>query len=477
MRPGRHECILALLALLGFAGEIMKNSKQLRRWAFLAGAMLGWPAAGMLSAADLRVEVGDRPLVRSVSYVADEEPPVSALKSPPKKASSGAKLSTARRGDHSARIEHPGQVESLGFVEDAAACGGCGTCDACTTCDAVCWSPLCGMPYWASVEFLTWWASNPEFPTLVTTSPNGGVLPGATALFGGSIDQGPRPGGRFDAGLWCDQRKCLGAGVSVFALGTSEYSFATDSSQFSLIARPYFDSAPGQNVQDAFIVANGTATPGAIQITGSSDIMGGDVYLRRLISRGCRGQLDLLVGYQAARIEEDITIFSTTGTQAFEVTDYFATNNEYHAAFFGLDGQWQYDSCWSVRGVARFCFGNMQQEVDIRGMTNGNPPNSGLLAQSATNAGLHTQDEFSYMQDLGIMVGYQTSCGLKLTFGYSLLYWSSVVRPGEEMDTSVDGRLLPPQPVIEPPAVHPAFNFNPTSFFVQGMNFGAEFSY
>ncbi len=197
--------------------------------------------------------------------------------------------------------------------------------------------------------------------------------------------------------------------------------------------------------------------------------------------------LGFLSGYQYARISEDLLIDSFTqssvgsAVQSIAVTDRFDANNEFHAGHFGLRGDYRCGRL-GVEVLARFAFGNMRQTVNIAGSTittdaNGGTSvrDSGLLAQASTNAGLHVQDAFSFMDETGIKLVFYPVERLKLSLGYTLMYWSSVVRPGDEIDTEVDGRLLTAIPPTD--AVHPEFVFNPTAYIVQGLNFGAEFRF
>jgi len=67
----------------------------------------------------------------------------------------------------------------------------------------------------------------------------------------------------------------------------------------------------------------------------------------------------------------------------------------------------------------------------------------------------------------------------KLYAGYSLLWITTVARAGEPIDPVVN---ITPFPILsgngplEGPA-RPAFNFNGTDFWAQGLNFGLELRY
>ena len=80
--------------------------------------------------------------------------------------------------------------------------------------------------------------------------------------------------------------------------------------------------------------------------------------------------------------------------------------------------------------------------------------------------------------ELGATLGYQMTRRLRVTAGYSAIYWGSVVRPGDQVDLDVNPLLLPPEqatPVVANGALRPQFQFVETDYWVQGLSFGADF--
>jgi hypothetical protein len=96
----------------------------------------------------------------------------------------------------------------------------------------------------------------------------------------------------------------------------------------------------------------------------------------------------------------------------------------------------------------------------------------GLLAQS-TNSGAFENDEFAFLPELQFNLGYQLTDFTRARIGYTLLYLTDSARPGAQIDRSVDGRFLDP---LAGPFVptNPAFGFDSTSVWLQGVNFGLE---
>jgi hypothetical protein len=375
--------------------------------------------------------------------------------------------------------------ESEVFEDDLACAPGCvaGPC-------AVPGAELFGGGLWIDMDFLLWWRDRRVFPALVTTQPSDGVVPGATVLFGGPQDESARPGGRLEFGVWLDPCQRTAVGARYLAVADASISPEYTSSDFAFVARPFLDVSTVPSTPTAFPVVNAIAQPptsGRLGLRTDSEVQAGDVFFLWTLRRSPCANFGFLAGYQFAQIDEDLLIESftqssvSTATQSIAVMDLFDAENEFQGGHFGLRGDYRCGR-FGVELLGKFGFGNMRQSVLISGSTTSTDAsgasvtrNSGLLAQESTNAGLHEQDKFSFMNEAGVKLAFYPVERLKLSVGYSLMYWSSVVRPGFEIDTAVDGRLLTTLPPAG--ATRPAFGFDPTDYLVHGLNFGAEFCF
>ena len=72
-------------------------------------------------------------------------------------------------------------------------------------------------------------------------------------------------------------------------------------------------------------------------------------------------------------------------------------------------------------------------------------------------------------------LGYDLTCRLKATVGWSFLYWSSVMRPGDQIDTNVNPSQLPPGTLSGIPS--PQFKPVMTDFWAQGLSIGLDYRY
>jgi hypothetical protein len=77
---------------------------------------------------------------------------------------------------------------------------------------------------------------------------------------------------------------------------------------------------------------------------------------------------------------------------------------------------------------------------------------------------------------VGLQVGYQVTSCLRAYVGYDFLFWNDVVRPGSQIDTTVNPNLLPP--AIPGGPSRPAPRINDTvDLCVHGVSFGLEFRF
>src|SRR5262249_58253536 len=124
--------------------------------------------------------------------------------------------------------------------------------------------------------------------------------------------------------------------------------------------------------------------------------------------------------------------------------------------------------------------GQMHQVADVNGATNVLGPGGsttlfqgGLLALRS-NIGRHQRDELAFIPEVGLNVGLQLTRQLKLYAGYSFLWVSTVARSGEQIDPVVNVTQFPIRsgagPLVGP--ARPAFDFDGTDFWAQGLNFG-----
>ena len=78
--------------------------------------------------------------------------------------------------------------------------------------------------------------------------------------------------------------------------------------------------------------------------------------------------------------------------------------------------------------------------------------------------------------ELNANLGYAITPQLRLIVGYTFIYWSSVARAGQQIDTDVNSTMLPNSP--NPPTGdlrHPQFVFHEEPFWAQGISAGLDY--
>lgn len=115
----------------------------------------------------------------------------------------------------------------------------------------------------------------------------------------------------------------------------------------------------------------------------------------------------------------------------------------------------------------------------------------GVFAQQF-NSGTFSQDQFTIVPEIGVNLKYAVTSWLQFQLGYSVLYWSNVARPGSQIDTTLNSKLIPTGallPTTTSPTSpvgsfvpgqeqgRPYFFFRDTAFWAHGVNFGMELRY
>lgn len=392
-----------------------------------------------------------------------------------------------------------GKMDDKTKIVSAAACLPCDPClPAC--CE------VCGPPgkYWVSAEYLLWWMKTGQTPELVTTSPSTsfGILgqPGTRALIGGrGLDRDPHHGARFTAGMWldCCQTKGFEIGYFFLANRSTECSAGGDGTATSAtVARPFLDATTGR--ENSQLVSFPNVLAGTATVRSTARLQG--VTPNALCNLCCcsptdccdpRGyRVDLLVGPRFYNLEEDVSIredlrvansVAVLGGSRINIRDVFDTENRFYGGFVGGRAEYWMDK-WFANATGGIALGSTNQVVRINGNTVITPPTGAVVSRSGglltqrTNIGRYSRNEFTYIPEVNFNVGYQVTENLRAYVGYTLIWWSDVVRPGDQIDRVVNPTQLPTlggQGTLVGPA-RPTFQFNDSSFWTQGLNVGLQ---
>lgn len=366
-----------------------------------------------------------------------------------------------------------------------------------------------GDRFWATGEYLTWWTRSTQLPALAATGPfpgADGTVTTPVPILSGSFGETLHGGGRFGGGWWFSDDQTRGLDSRFFFLGRNGSSFTTNSSAFPVLGRPFLNNNP-VDLGGGMVVPAGPLTDvigapgrfaGGLSVNLENTLWGAEVnYRRRLAGTGC-SRLDGLVGYRYLNFKETLTIteagviLDPTLVDAgrapiASATDQFRTTNDFHGGQIGLTGEVRRGR-WFVDGRASIAFGTVFQRAEISGSQLQGFPDGrvaqyqgGLLALPGANIGTFGQEKFAVLPEVGLNLGYHVTERLRVFAGYNFLYLSSVLRPANVIDTTVDAarvpNFLPGSPAPLPGAPRPAPQMNATDFFAQGVSFGVQWSW
>ncbi len=345
--------------------------------------------------------------------------------------------------------------------------------------------------YWMRAEYLLWSLDGIELPPLVATSGTGtlpvntGVIgqAGTTVLFGGErVLDSMRSGLRLTLG-WAHDSCGNGFEVSGMHIFNDDKLYTSTE---SLVARPVFDTFTAS--ESSMLVAHPSFLSGIVKVHVGNELSSIDIN-RRLRLSSCRCQtIDFLYGYRYGNLDEMLRVDQSSlytaaqgqiiaGTSV-DLFDQFKAVNHFHGAQLGLHIQ-QTAGPTNLSLMAKLGLGVNNMETTINGQTTNMVPGGGsatfpggLLAQT-TNIGTYDESKFIVLPEIGLNITTLVDRNLRLTIGYNLMAWSNAARVADAVDRSVS--QFPP----EPPSGtrNPAYESSTSSFFAQGLNVGAVFSF
>ena len=173
------------------------------------------------------------------------------------------------------------------------------------------------------------------------------------------------------------------------------------------------------------------------------------------------------------------------GTRIFN-RERFATYNDFYGGQLGTVLGYR-NNRWTADLRAAIALGDTHQQLQISGSQMRTLAPSGQtitlpggLFALPSNIGTFNRDVFAVAPEVGLNLGYQVTDHLRAFVGYNFLYWSNVIRPGDQIDRVLDVNQIPrfapvPLPPVSTPRPLPLFH--DTDFWAQGVNLGMEFKW
>jgi hypothetical protein len=377
---------------------------------------------------------------------------------------------------------------------------------------------------WLSGDYLLWRVRKAPLPApLVTTGPFDpdtfipGVTPtpaalgspGTAVLFGGQgVSPGTFSGLRLQGGVELTGDGSLAVEGSGFLLEQRSRFFAASSNAAGVpfLAIPVIDSVTGKETSVAASFADDSANlfgglQGGVAAETTTRLWGAEANLSSLVVRRDAFRATALAGFRYLSLRESLSLdesFTPIGQpldpgfvggpvdlgQSVTVLNRFATRNDFYGGQLGVRLEYL-GELFSLGVTTKVALGGTSQRIDVSGSSILFTP--GAASQTApggvlalpSNSGQRDYTAFSVVPEVGVNLGIQLTPWARATIGYTFLYWTDVVRPGDQVDRVVDRATVPTLEQFVPGAsgTRPAPLHVQTDFWAQGISFGLEFRY
>jgi hypothetical protein len=155
---------------------------------------------------------------------------------------------------------------------------------------------------------------------------------------------------------------------------------------------------------------------------------------------------------EGINLKESITIASTNSSlngEKVEIADNFSGHSHFLGFQIGANAEYWYGNLFA-NVTPKLAIGGTRETVGIGGSTvllstsnrvlEAFP--AGILALPS-NTGRFHQDEFSVVPEIALRVGFRFEENVRFFLGYTCVYWSDVVRPGQQIDRVVNPSQVP----------------------------------
>ncbi|MCI0681456.1 MAG: BBP7 family outer membrane beta-barrel protein [Gemmataceae bacterium] len=344
-------------------------------------------------------------------------------------------------------------------------------------------------------DYLLMFTKNDRIPPLLTTGPTSDPRPGAVGrqftriLYGDAIDFEERHGGRFTVVMALGTADEWSLAASYFLLGARDVGPTRASPGSPILARPFFD-AVNRREDSSLVSFPGTAI-GSIAVDADSFLQGAELNLQHVLRNGERCHVTVFAGLRYLDLDEELSIAESTALapaagplagRRVSVLDRFEADNDFFGGQVGAGIDLHYKR-FTFQVMSKVALGNVRETILVRGRTiiDTTPVTdepAGLFAL-ATNSGRCSRDSFAVVPEVSAKLGLRISERLTVFGGYTFLYWSDVVRPGEQIDRNLNPNLIPTSASFGGPATprQPVMAFRTSDYWAQGMIWGFEFRY
>ncbi len=354
-------------------------------------------------------------------------------------------------------------------------------------------------PNWSSYELLYWWPMRQPVPPLVVGTrtglpqvfgdPNTSLLVGANA-----IDTEPHAGGRFTTGSALNSSETVGYEITYYFLGTRTLrNRVTDlgANRVRSFGLPYTNAVTGAN--EVLTLAQPGANSSLLSVATSTRVQGWEVNTVANVLDDKHLKINALAGWRYFQVHEGLRLEQTQLRFAdlpgmVRTADQFDAHNRFHGGQLGLHADARRGALFCEM-TAKVAFGQNYEVVKNEGMTILQSPVQGGTATRAfggsgiyvqpSNAGRTANGVFAVVPEGTIKFGFRIGDAGRVYCGYSFIYLSDAVRPGDQIDRTLNPAQIPlvngTGPVFA--ADRPARIVTRSDFWAQGLIIGLETRY
>ncbi len=376
--------------------------------------------------------------------------------------------------------------------------------------------------WWLSADYMYSWLKKGPMPQpLVVTGSVIDDFPGAldqpntVILCGGkNIDYQPFSAVRVSLGLWGGPEHRVGFEMGGFLLEqkATKYFASGGATGDPFIARPFINAQTGN--ENVYFVSQNFADPartalmtGSIEISNSSRMWSWETNGLWNAWHGPIVTANLIGGFRSVGLRERFSVVeslrnveagggvlfggaSVDPGSTVSTFDKFDCENTFYGGQIGARVVYKLGR-FSLNLTGKAALGVMQQLVIIDGGTfvrNGtvgidgrgiltDSAAGGVLAQT-TNIGQHFQNKLAVVPEGAADFCFDVTDRVVVKLGYTFVYLNSVVRPGDQIDRTINPGSAPTDAEFGTSGPNrPSFDFKTSRMWMQGVNLGVEFRY
>jgi hypothetical protein len=356
---------------------------------------------------------------------------------------------------------------------------------------------------WGTDDILMWYIKATPVPPLLTATRSGQPpvygRPNVLTLVGNqAIDNQMIMGYRTSIGVALNEADTVGIEASYFFLGTRSASYTMSefaAPRYQAMGLPYINALTGQEdvltvmrpgVVSDLVTVSTTLRSQGVEVNGVANLLANDKVKLHAI-----GGYRFLQLQEGLRIEQEWYQNSTAATNWHNtigaIADQFSTSNRFNGGQLGfmLDAHHSVLYCELTGKVALGANTEvLRTEGETHLITYGTNPlplvrsYAGGVYTQPTNMGRITNSAFAVVPEGTIKFGLKGERS-RFFVGYNFLYLSDAIRPGDQVDRTLNPSQIPinnPSGIVAGPD-RPQLMIERREFWVQGLMVGFEQRY